>query len=152
MLRASQGHEDRRNACWLFIKSRPKTGNTVCCFNRTKKTYPRHGIQDSCLNQICSLIWERRGRSSLLAEAIFDNTATRLNRGKRKLAGRLRTSHTVCTPCLDSVERNSSNSRFEWPMVKTVRVAACEEVMEGSPERPRIFCPKMQAAARTPPE
>src|SRR5690348_9933406 len=117
MLRASQGHEHRRNACWLFIKSRPKTGKTACCFNRTKKTYPRHGIQDSCLHQIRSLIWERRGRSSLLAEAIFDNTAKDVARG------------------LHSVSRYRGEELLQFQVRvadgEDVRVAACEEVMEG---------------------
>src|SRR5205807_8365222 len=52
------------------------------------------------------------------AEASAASSCSRLNCGKRKLAGRLRTSQSVSTQCCARTERKGSISRFEWPMVK----------------------------------
>src|SRR6266481_6338722 len=47
------------------------------------------------------------------------SSGSRLNCGKRKLAGRLRTSHSDWTPCCARRARKTSSSRFEWPTVKS---------------------------------
>src|SRR6266851_6178864 len=53
------------------------------------------------------------------ADARPASSGSRLNCGKRKLAGRLRTSQSVSTRCWARTARKTSISRFECPMVKS---------------------------------
>jgi hypothetical protein len=62
----------------VIVEGRAKFPNSAGRFNRSEKTDPAHGIEDSTLDQVHVVAGNGYGRTSLAPEALFDKVAERV--------------------------------------------------------------------------
>src|SRR5207253_2894732 len=109
---------------------RPEVGNAACSFDRSQKTDPGHGIQDSRLNQILRLVGKRRRGIDLAAKTRLNNATKGIfSLQRRGLAQRHQNSSSQSAFGMGKRVSSMSQQTSRYGRVRPIRTKRCGQDM-----------------------